>query len=416
MSYGFFQAGTFAKAPAANVNATVPYCGACGLWRNCRSPKMPWSGEGLRGILVVGEAPGKTEDDQGSQFVGKTGNRLRDEFAALGVDLDRDCWKTNSLICWPGPGADGKGNANPTKEQVNFCRPNLFNTIQELQPTTVILLGNPAVESLIGRLWRPDPGPISRWAGWRIPDQTINAWVCPTWHPSFIVREEEKNPAQLLWWRRHLAAAVALESRPWPDGPPDYAAQVEIIYNADEAANALDWFIEQGFPVAPDFETTTLKPDGPHTAIYTCAVSNGDRTISYPWHGAAIVATQRLLRSPVPKICYHAKFEWRFTKAEFGHGINNIVWCGMNAAHVLDNRMSVTGLKFQSYVRLGQPQYNDAVEDYLKADGTNAPNRIRQVDLGQLLKYGGMDALLEVLIARHQMEEMGVTPWCCNYA
>jgi len=37
-------------------------CKSCGLYKNCNSPKMKPSGEGLKGILIVGEAPGKVED------------------------------------------------------------------------------------------------------------------------------------------------------------------------------------------------------------------------------------------------------------------------------------------------------------------------------------------------------------------
>src|SRR6516225_6965990 len=70
---GFFKASTlYRKAPLA----MVPRCGACGLHETCKSPKMRPTGEGRRKILIVGEAPGKTEDEENRQFCGKTGERL----------------------------------------------------------------------------------------------------------------------------------------------------------------------------------------------------------------------------------------------------------------------------------------------------------------------------------------------------
>src|ERR1700722_2808000 len=55
MSEGFFSLSTISsKAPPP----LLPRCGACGLWKSCKSPKMKWSGKGKKKILLVGEAPG----------------------------------------------------------------------------------------------------------------------------------------------------------------------------------------------------------------------------------------------------------------------------------------------------------------------------------------------------------------------
>jgi len=55
------------------------------------------------------------------------------------------------------------------------------------------------------------------------------------------------------------------------------------------------------------------------------------------------------------------------------------------------------------------PEYNSHIEPYLKSDGGgNAPNRVREVKLDQLLLYNGLDALLEYEVAISQAAEMGV--------
>src|ERR1051325_10250425 len=178
MPDGFFHGSQLhSRAPAS----LVPKCGACALFKACHSPKMKPSGEGRLGILIVGEAPGSTEDEQGEPFIGPAGKRLARTMRAVGLDLKRDCWITNSVICHPPK------DATPTNDQIDWCYPNLANTIKALNPTVIVPLGAIAVKALIGNIWREDPGSISKWAGWRIPCTKPNVWICPTFHPSYCL-------------------------------------------------------------------------------------------------------------------------------------------------------------------------------------------------------------------------------------
>lgn len=92
---------------------------------------------------------------------------------------------------------------------------------------------------------------------------------------------------------------------------------------------------------------------------------------------------------------------------EFGHPVSRWVWDTVLAAHVLDNRQGIAGLKFQSFVTLGVPAYDESISEFLKASGNSRLNLVRQeVDLRQLLTYGGMDALATILVAREQRKAM----------
>ena len=95
MNKGFFTLSE-SKQPTASKLAQ---CGLCGLYKHCLSPKMPPSGDGRKKILVVAEAPGENEDKQNTQLIGRAGQRLKFHLKQLGVDLHRDCWKTNAVIC-----------------------------------------------------------------------------------------------------------------------------------------------------------------------------------------------------------------------------------------------------------------------------------------------------------------------------
>ena len=397
---GFFQSlNIIDSRPPQSL---IPQCGKCGLYKKCQSPKMPVSGEGRKRILVVGEAPGREEDEQGKPFVGQAGRFLERCLDHVGIDLRKDCWITNALICRP------PDNKIEDRRSVEYCRPNLIRTVEELKPETVLLLGTQAVRSLIGWVWKEDVGPISRWVGWQIPIQRIRSWVCPTWHPSYLVRlgvrgaTDEMPIAQLFI--KHLRGVVQAGKREWTDAP---IIKVRTILDSNDAAEWVYEFRNRGRAFAFDFETDRLKPDEKSSSIISCALSDGNKTVAFPWGREVRKEMRSLLKSDVPKIGYNLKFEDRWVRKEYGFGVNNWIHDGMLAAHVLDNRQGTKSLKFQSFVRLGTDEYSEWTKKYMKSGGSNEANTLRDAPIVSLLKYNGMDAALEYHIAQIQMKQIG---------
>jgi hypothetical protein len=136
-------------------------------------------------------------------------------------------------------------------------------------------------------------------------------------------------------------------------------------------------------------------------------------TIAFPWRGKAREAMGELIRSPVPKIAQNLKFEQRWTMKEFGHGVRNWCWDTMLAAHTMDNREGICGLKFQAFALLGYPSYNDSVEPFLSAGkGSRGKNKILEADKFEVLRYNGLDAMLEFRLAVKQIQLLGWDyPW-----
>lgn len=390
--------GLFTPEPPAR-SRTVPRsarCGACGLSKGCQSPKMPVTGKGRRRVLIVAEAPGRQEDQENIQLIGDAGQKLRKILKGMKIDLDRDCWKTNALCCYV------KGNPEPTDRQIGWCRPNLMKAVRELKPDVIVLLGAVAVDSLLGVLWKEKPGPIGQWVGWQIPSQELNTWICPTYHPSYLLRT--RDPVAELMVTKHLKAAFGLEGRPWNE-IPDYRGMIRCEKSSSEAASILRSV--KGGSFAFDFETNMLKPDHPDARIVCCSVCWGDElTIAFPWHGEAVAAMGKLLAGFEQKVGWSIKFEDRWTRKAFAFGVNNWLYCGMNGSHVLDNRRGITSAKFQAFVRLGLAPYDREIKPYLEAKDSNTLNRIDEVDLDDLLMYCGMDSLVEYRICEQQTKEM----------
>jgi uracil-DNA glycosylase len=414
MSDGFFD-----EEPAESKVRIplLPACGTCGLYRDCRSPKMKPFGEGKRKVLILAEAPGQTEDEKGRPLIGKAGQFFREVVGNFGIDLDRDCWATNTLICRP------PNNEIKNQRMIDFCRPNLVKTVNELRPETIVVLGSVAVKSLItGWLW-PDTGGSwdmsseeknlrGKWCGWRIPCQEINSWIAPTWHPSYVMRvkNDRERGAELidLWFRKDLEAAFALRGRPWKV-VPDFAAKVEVILDDGEATEAVEGIAASGRMVAFDYECESLKPERIDNAIWSCALSNGQRTVSFPWAGKAVKAVEAFLRSGVPKAGANVSYETWWSLTKLGINVKGWTWDVVNSGHVIDNRAGVSGLDFQAWVLLGQPAWDAYSKKFLrsKGGGGNDRNKVREADLRKILHYGGLDALLTWKVAKKQMQILG---------
>lgn len=396
---GFFAGSTLVTGRAPS--SLLPKCGACGLFKGCKSPKMGYSGSGRKGVLIVGEFPGVTDDESGSHFTGKAGAHLDDALDSLGINMREDCWLTNALICHP------EGSKIPKASRaVEFCRPNLLKTVRELKPVVVILLGPAAVQSYIGEVWKENPGAINRWVGWQIPCQKPNVWICPTFDPLHLLREQNNVLDGLF--ASHLSAAVAKTERPWEE-VPDYESQIEVVMDTREAAAILRRMTEKGGVIAFDYENNCLKPEVEGGEI-VCASAcwQGKKTIVYPWHGDAIVATGEMLHSDNCQfIASNLKHEDRWTRKAFGRPVRHWIWDTMVAAHVLDNRPGICGLKFQAFVRLGAEAYDEHISQFLKEREGQKTNRVKdEVDLRQLLTYCGTDTLLEYILAADQVAQM----------
>lgn len=382
---------------------TVPKCGLCRLNLSCKSPKMDVSGSGRKGIMIVGEAPGKMEDEFGKQFVGQSGSYLNRCLRSVNIDMRRDCWLQNSLACRP------VDNYIVDPRAIEYCRPKVLDAINKHNPSVIILLGKSAVASVIGHLWKEDVGGSKRWAGFQIPSRKPNCWICPTYHPSYIMRETRDAELYNMVFQRHLREAIALVgTRPWDEAPPK--PDIDLIYSPSKTAKVLRSMIKWGGTVAFDYETNCLKPDRKEARIVAASVCwEGRKTIAFPWHGEAVDAMRELLRSKVKKISHNAKFEERWTRAKLKTRVYNWHWDSMTAAHALDCRPGITGLKFQSYVRLGQADYDSRIKPYLqsKEPGGNELNRIQEVYLPTLLEYCAQDSYLTYEIAQMQKEELG---------
>jgi DNA polymerase len=404
MGYGFFTDSDLKKLKTAKIADSE--CGICGLYKQCKTPKMPVVGQGQKKIMIIAEAPGEMEDARGIQLVGECAELLRRSLFKADIDLDEDCLKTNSVCCRP------ENNQAPSDIQITSCRPRVFKDIKAFQPNVLILLGSIAVKSVLAELRNKAAGSISTWRGYNIPDQTLKCWICPTFHPSYVLREQ-KNKAVELIFNQDIAKAMSFVGVPVPDYS-DLLNRVSILSEKEAMLFLNKIYKEPPKICAFDYETTGIKPHKTGHKVVSMSICYSEQmSYSFMVTPALRPYIRRFLADDrIGKVASNMAFEESWSRVFFETPVSNFIWDTMIDAHILDNRPSITSIKFQTYIRYGIADYNSAVEKYLnsgddKKDGcANDFNRINECPELMLLKYDGLDSLFEYMTAIDQMKEM----------
>ena len=111
----------------------ITACTLCGLHRH-RTQSVPGAGNPNADLMLVGEAPGYYEDQQGLPFIGAAGRYL-DELLKM-ISLERDTiFMLNIVRCRP------PRNRDPLRAEIQACRPYLERQIAAVQPKIVATLG-----------------------------------------------------------------------------------------------------------------------------------------------------------------------------------------------------------------------------------------------------------------------------------
>jgi uracil-DNA glycosylase family 4 len=152
----------------------LPYCQACALSAT-RQRVVVGSGPSVPGLMVVGEAPGRSEDEGGEPFIGRSGQLLvRLISEELGLSRAQ-YFITNAVKCRPPQ------NRTPRTSEVVTCHPWLEAQIAHLRPTVILTVGNVAAKAVFGY----DEG-ISRTHG--LVSQCGEVPGVATYHPAAALR------------------------------------------------------------------------------------------------------------------------------------------------------------------------------------------------------------------------------------
>ncbi len=148
-------------------------------------------------VMIVGEAPGREEDQIGKPFVGRAGKLLDRMLAAIDLGRDHDSAQgvyITNVLPWRPP-----QNRDPKPTEMAMMLPFLKRHIELAQPKLLVVMGNIPCQALLGKRG------ITRLRGqW---DEAVGLPVLPMFHPAYLLRTpaaKRETWADLLELRAHL--------------------------------------------------------------------------------------------------------------------------------------------------------------------------------------------------------------------
>jgi len=180
-----------------NLNKEILSCTRCNLHKG-RTQAVCGTGDLAADILIVGEAPGAEEDQQGEPFVGKAGQLLTEMLRAMGRERSA-VFIANVIKCRPPQ------NRDPAEQEIASCMPFLQRQIALLNPRLILVVGRIAAQSLlesdapVGKL----RGKVHQYGERKIP-------LVVTYHPAYLLRSPgQKRHA----WTDLLLALDVLDAK-----------------------------------------------------------------------------------------------------------------------------------------------------------------------------------------------------------
>jgi uracil-DNA glycosylase family 4 len=382
-------------------------------------PKMVPSGSNYPVIYALGEAPGKSEDEEGKQFVGSSGHLLRSYIPEGFADFIR--W-SNTIQCRPPE------NRNPSHDEIEFCRSRVVSDIEKTQPEFIFGFGGVPLS------WTGRSG-IGTWRGRYFPLQVGNhkLWYFAFHHPAFLLHLQHQNNGRPSNFELSFKLDMDRAFRIVEDGLPE-----PVIHSVEDAKagittitgreqNALSTVVDFLKEAAKseicglDYETQGLRPYGRDAAILTSAVALPDKCLSFALDHpqAGWSATDRIvikdefkkfLLAPVRKCVHSLHFEMEWSAFFFGREIayrsygNRFPWeDSLTQAFILDERKEGFSLDFLAHLYFGI--------NIKKITGNLNKNNMREEPLMRLLPYNGIDAKYHLLTFQAQdrlLEQQGL--------
>lgn len=389
-----------------DVETLQSLCGKCNLYKNCKSKKMEVTGNGEKGILIIGDKPSETDDQNCMQFSGKSGHLLQEELQRNKINLHRDCWKVNAVRCHT--------TELLLTTEAKLCSGYIIKQILTLKPKLVILLGNAPLVTVIGEDFSDRDWEV--WRGTAFWDEKYETTFFSTMHPKFCT-EKLTDKARRNLFSRDIAAAVNSLSK-CHRKDTNQEQYVEPVYDLKQLKDVLTRKITNGSTILIDLETSGLKPyrNGHFIASVGIATSS-KKAYTFPykfnsfWRESQLNEIRSMLLSimrnkSILKVSHNTKFEDSWLSHDLNVAGLSWAWCTMLTTHVMDSRTSYTGLKLQSFLNFGKRPYDKHLKHLLESDEGGEFNKVHKVPIKELLMYNGLDVIYGYMLLELQKSKL----------
>ena len=196
--------------------------------------------------MLIGEAPGREEDDAGRPFIGGAGRVLAALLGDAGV-LKTDCYLSNVCRCRP------PNNRTPELDEIFACQDYLAAEIKRVNPDVIVALGDTAAMLCGGHGVNTHRGAIVQGIG-----PAAGRPVLITYHPAFVMRMRSMFP--VVAWDLRKARL---------NGKVDNLDDSEYIYtpSRSEVEQVFQHILSNNLTVAVDIETAADKEGNDKDAL-----------------------------------------------------------------------------------------------------------------------------------------------------
>jgi len=182
----FISSSSPAKEPSyLSLKEKILHCQKCPLAQG-RKNAVPGEGNLETELMFIGEAPGRDEDIQGRPFVGKAGQLLTKIITAMKFKRE-DVYITNIVKCRP------PDNRNPHREEIKKCSGYLLEQLEMIKPRVIVTLGKVAADFFV----RSTLGMTALRGNFY---EFGDIQVMPTFHPSYLIRNEGNREIRKMVW------------------------------------------------------------------------------------------------------------------------------------------------------------------------------------------------------------------------
>jgi DNA polymerase len=173
----------------------IKNCDRCPLHKN-RKNAVPGEGHWKNRIMLIGEAPGFNEDEQGRPFVGRAGKLLEEFFEFIGKKRE-EVFITNVVKCRPPK------NRQPEEDEIKVCTSlYLDKQIELIKPKLIVCLGNVSANYIFEKFGLKFES-ISKQHGkvFSISNLFLQTKIIATYHPAAILRNQNLMEAAKEDWK-----------------------------------------------------------------------------------------------------------------------------------------------------------------------------------------------------------------------
>ncbi len=167
-----------------NVVARIRVCRKCRLWQYAKNP-VPGEGRLETSLMLIGEAPGRSEDLSGRPFVGSAG-KLLDRLLS-GIGLKREDVYISNIVKHRPP-----ENRGPKADEVKACAPYLDRQIQIIKPKIIATVGKYSTRYILSKVNIGVDG-LAAVRGQIYNEPNLHIKIIPTFHPAAVLY----NPAYM---------------------------------------------------------------------------------------------------------------------------------------------------------------------------------------------------------------------------